>query len=252
MLLEVWINAFIPKEVPNYTKRITKGKHSGKTAVPLPGVARLHPFNSIKNWNTGYLTDQRSFKNSPTESVRMQSFATIEIGSQIKLDESKSRHHSSGTTEVDIKEGRTLASAVANMNRCRFSLSPVPEIRCLYTREILLNSRKSLFGEIDGLASDAGSLLDYVLYVVGAASDPLVWAAADINYAGKFEVSKGRNNTLRVSFSGCIDNFPAFECYARSGGKTKPLFTASPPLGNTVVSLIGGANRPVSGVVSFP
>ena len=258
MLLTVWINAFIPKEVPNYTQRITKGKHSGKTAVPLPSVARFDPRNTGKNWNTGYLTDQRGFSDLPEASVRMQSLAKIEIRSDgIRLFGTPD-YRTSGTTEVDIKEGCTLDSKKANMSRCRFSLNPVSGIRCTSLREAIWSNIFIPSGiirmlkEQEGIAATAVPLSDYTLYVEGAASDPLVSSAADINYVGKFEVKKVLNNTFLVGFSGCIDDFPAFECYAKLGGKTKPLFTSSPPLGNTVVSLIGDASRRVSGVVSFP
>jgi hypothetical protein len=63
--ISIWINAFSPRSVPGYTQTLSAGKHAGKTAAPLPGVARLWPGNTLKDWNAGYLTDQRPFDSSP-------------------------------------------------------------------------------------------------------------------------------------------------------------------------------------------
>ena len=57
-IVKFWLNAFIPKNVTGYTKVLTKGPHAGKTAIPLPGIARTWPGNTLKAWNAGYLTDQ--------------------------------------------------------------------------------------------------------------------------------------------------------------------------------------------------
>jgi hypothetical protein len=75
----VWIDAFIPKDVPGYTQLITKGTNAGKTAVPLPTLARLNPLNTFKDWSAGYLTDQRTFSTDPTSSVRMRSLAVVQL-----------------------------------------------------------------------------------------------------------------------------------------------------------------------------
>ena len=68
--VKFWLRAFIPRNVPGYTKTITKGPYAGQTAVPLPGIARLNPLNMTKAWAAGYLTDQRSFQADFSVSVR--------------------------------------------------------------------------------------------------------------------------------------------------------------------------------------
>jgi hypothetical protein len=98
----VWIDAFIPKEVPGYTKFITKGTNAGKTAVPLPGLARLNPLNTFKDWSAGYLTDQRTFSTDPTSSVRMRSLAVVQLSPSATVTPS---HKSSGTTQVNMDSG---------------------------------------------------------------------------------------------------------------------------------------------------
>ena len=86
------------------------------------------------------------------------------------------------------------------------------------------------------------------------AGDPLVSAAAHIEYEGDFEVTVFGRAPYRVvvRFDGRIDAFPAYECYAELNGRTRTLFTASPPPGNTVTNLLGGPNRAISGAVGFP
>jgi hypothetical protein len=82
MPLRFWINAFIPKTVAGYTRVIPAGTHVGQTAIPLPVLADLNPVNLWKDlWNafdTGYLTDQRSFDAAPGASVRMRSWVEID------------------------------------------------------------------------------------------------------------------------------------------------------------------------------
>ena len=232
MILTVWINAFIPKTVAGYTRVVnptlrSSGVHTGKTAVPLPKSARLNPLNLIKNIDAGYLTDQRDFSDmfpaGRMPSVRMRSLAELTFGpTQLTNSLSKQVHESTGTTEVDMDIGSQLGFGVADMSRCSWSL-----------------------------AEDSSSIR---LIVKGAAADPLVSAAADIDYEGTFTITEDdpSQGAVTVKFSGKIDEFPAFECYARMNGMTKKLFTAPPPPGNTVMSLPGPANRPITGNVTFP
>ncbi len=232
MTLTVWINAFIPKNVPGYTVVVNasgrhSGVHTGKTAVPLPKSARLNPFNLIKNFDAGYLTDQRTFSDmfpaGRMPSVRMRSLAELTFGpTQMVNVLSKQIHESTGTTEVDMEIGSQLGFKVADMSRCSWML-----------------------------AEDRSSIR---LIVKGQAADPLVSTAADIDYEGTFTITENHpiKGVVTVEFSGKIDAFPAFECYARMNNVTKTLFTAPPPPGNTVLSLPGPANRPVTGKVTFP
>lgn len=250
MLLTVWINAFIPRTVAGYTKTIARGRHSGKTAVPLPGVARLNPLNTFKNWDSGFLTDQRGFDSNITASVRMRSLATLTI-SPPEASLSTTRHESSGTTEVDMDTGDQLGFAVADMTRCRWgTLNPVKVL------PIRMGTVHIPFGGSAPLNVGVrpNPTPTFTLAVRGQAGDPLVSAAADIDYAGTFTIALllgGNTPAVVVEFEGKIDDFPAFEAYARLGTETKTLFTSSPPAGNTVVNLLGGPNRPVAGRVSF-
>ena len=118
-IVTFWLNAFIPKTVAGYTKVLTAGPHAGKTAIPLPTVARTWPGNTFKDWNAGYLTDQRDFNSSPTNSVRMQSLAKVELaGPEGPTLISPQAHRSSGTTEVNLVSGVQTGFKVADMTRC--------------------------------------------------------------------------------------------------------------------------------------
>lgn len=249
MLLTVWINAFIPRTVAGYTKTIARGAHSGKTAVPLPGLARLNPLNTFKNWDAGYLTDQRDFDSNITASVRMRSIATITI-SPPDARLSSTRHESSGTTEVDMDTGDQLGFAVADMTRCRWGV--LNQTRVLPIR---MGTVRVPFGGSAPLnvGMRPNPTPTFTLTVLGQAGDPLVSAAADIDYEGTFTIALlAGGQTVVVEFEGRIDAFPAFEAYARLDTVTKTLFTSPPPAGNTVTNLLGGPNRPVAGRVSFP
>jgi hypothetical protein len=268
--LVVWINAFIPRDVPDYTIRIMRGENVGKTAVPLPLVSRIPiPItnNLIKPPNTGYLTDQRSFNSSANASVRMQSFITIDL----PTGQVSGLHQTSGTTEVNIETGETRDNAEADMSNCQHS--PPYDVlyglaETLYSRRRILRYGPDPKGEVNfSVYQDlkafrqisrpwhwdpSESKFGLMVNVKGAASDPCVRHAADIDYDVSFVVDVDQEaGRVSVACLGLIDDFPAFEAYAKYLGETKTLFIVPPPPGNTVVNLLGSADRAVTGVTMF-
>jgi hypothetical protein len=247
MQLKFWINAFIPGTVSGYTQSITKGTHAGKTAIPLPGVARFHPGNTLKPRNTGYLTDQRSFSGDPSASTRMRSIVTVDLtpGSCYPLT---ALHETSGTTEVDIASGAQLGFGKADMSRCTWQ-------QAVFTSPIVIGSMLFPFGSLVPISGGfrPPDPKEFHLDLAAQAGDPLVAGAADIDYEGRFSVwqSGVAPNIVTVTFTGKLDSFPAYEAYASYGGITKTLFTSAPPPGNTVLNLLGRATRPVSSTVRF-
>lgn len=255
MDLELWLNAFIPRDIPGYTKTIMKGQHAGKTAIPLPSVARLAQYPT-KDWDAGYLTDQRSFSSNPRASVRMQSYMKIRLDSNVRLI-SAPLPTTSGTTEIDMETGKQLGYADADMSRC------------LSVRLISANSeyyfhpkyRPPLVGSTGYLkekartkmGSDFPLIKSHDFYIEGAARDPLIFGSSDIDYCGVFTVAYSPKvpDTCHIKFDGYIDEFPAFECYASFNGNTKLLFQVPPPKGNTVMSLPGHAFVKVNNSISF-
>ena len=247
MRLIVWINAFIPRTVNGYTVVVPAGLDMRKTAVPLPRVARFNPLNTFKSRHAGYLTDQRTFSESQTASVRMQSLAELQLTPRVSLV--RTHHHSSGTTEVNLETGQRLGYAVAGMSRCHWSklieLPPQGSLSPTY-RTFPLGIPYQLESPMPETTRT------YSLELVGQASDPLVSLASDIDYEGSFEITVYPDRPrCSVRFRGRIDAFPAFECYAQLEGRTRSLFTIAPPRGNTVLNLPGPANRPVTGTATF-
>jgi subtilisin family serine protease/LAS superfamily LD-carboxypeptidase LdcB len=225
--LFVWINAFIPRDVPGYTLHVPSGPHAGKTAIPCPAVALPVNWNCL---SVGYLTDQRSFDSSPAASHRMRSVAHVRLTPPSFIRHAGAEHTTSGTTEIDKTSGAVTCVKNADMSRCAF---------------------KNFRVQPDPVAPLSGNFYIF-LEVVAAASDPCVNLAADIDYTGTIVVfCAPRTGIVEVRFAGKIDSFPAFEMYAQLGGVTKTLFTAPPPVGNTVVDLLGSASTPVSGRVTF-
>jgi hypothetical protein len=245
-VLTVWLNAFIPRTVKGYTKELSKGPHKGKTAVPLPGVARLWPGNLFKNLDTGYLTDQRGFSNALASSARMKSVMFVDVGQMTLADQ---KHSSSGTTAVDLETGTQLDYGVANMRKCQFSVArslrapgPKPTGGSFQNYTAIKATQHPLPAGHTGIS----------VWLTAAAGDPLVGMAADIDYEGLFNVSTdGKSGAVTLSFYGAIDAFPAYDCYATLNGVTKEVFTAAPPEGNTVTDLLGPASRPITASVRF-
>ncbi|MES3085098.1 hypothetical protein [Sphingomonas faeni] len=230
-VLEVWINAFIPRVVGTYTKAIMIGDHAGKTAVPLPNLARAWPGNWGHDWDSGFLTDQRDFSSNRSASVRMQSSADITV-SPFGMLFKKAPARTSGTIGVNVKTGEEKGRSDARLQKCRMF---IPKVVAMPSRQRVQSDEEVMLIE-----------------VYGAASDPLVDFSADIDYRGHFQVIRKKDNSsLAINFYGAIDAFPAFESYARWKGQTKEIFKSSPPKGNTVVNLLGPPNRLIQGSAYF-
>lgn len=263
--LVVWINAFIPRDVPGYTIAIKRGENAGKTAIPLPIAARI-PFpitnNLVKPPHTGYLTDQRSFSSNANASVRMQSHITISLpGGQVS-----GIHQTSGTTEVNTESGETRDNQDADMSDCQHSSSyavPYALAQSLYEKRNsfsvgqLNNFTLMLKGPIRHRAGPWGgtnpeSKYALMVNVKGAASDPCVRHAANIDYDVSFVVGVNQETqSMIVACLGFIDDFPAYEVYAKYLGETKTLCNVPPPPGNTVVNLLGDASRSLTCAAMF-
>ena len=254
----VWINAFIPGYVKDYTIRITNGENAGKTAIPLPWQARAGLVNLAKAPNTGYLTDQRTFSERPSASVRMQSYITISLpGGQVS-----GVHQTSGTTEVNTETGETRDNEDADMSDCRHSPAyslPYDFAQLIYEwrdklspTELRFFSRRLASLNLSQARDPSEPQLAYLINVVGSASDPCVYAAANIDYDVHFVIRVDQvTHSVSVTCVGLIDDFPAFEAYAKYLGETKTLFNVPPPPGNTVVDLLGAADRPIIGATTF-
>lgn len=237
--LTFWFNAFIPKTMPLYTRVLTAGPHAFRTAVPLPVVARSWPGNAFKDWNAGYLTDQRGFDDRFGASHRMCSFVKIDTDAMAVLEWG---HSTSGTTEVNLVTGVQTGFAKADLYRCKWSRDFAGES---------IDAWSARQPSQSGSGNPAANAKTIRFKLVGAAGDPLVGMAADIDYNGVVAI-RVSPDSIDVGFSGEIDSFPAYDCYARLADTTKALFRISPPPGRTVTSLLGSASTLVKASVSFP
>ena len=269
MRLVMWINAFIPGHVPGYTQVIMRGENQGLSAVPMPKVARLG-FNAHKPIGTGFLTDQRDFSDKMGASVRMQSAVFMDV---YPLALHREMHTSSGTRQVTIPTGETWGDAVADMSDCSASaphLALTPDeyvVKPWHTHPVTRGGSNDVASwQPDMPVMRAGARADLILArkiqrgqsyaywikVTGAAGDPLVNFAANIDYSVRFFVDvDAANSRIWVAVEGVVDNFPAFECYAKYLGTTKTLFRRAPPKGNTVADLLGGPSNKVKGTADF-
>jgi hypothetical protein len=256
--LAMWINAFIPHDVPGSTVEIRQGDNRGKTAIPLPWYGRF-PLNTFRPLGTGYLTDQRSFSSKITASARMQSLISCEVSPPGGL---RGLHQTSGTTEVNVDTGATQRTDDADMSKCHHSQfysvgyavpSTVYRDQAIPKSDGLTRWLSGVRGAAKPWISGASEAqLGLMVNVTGAASDPLVHGAPDIDYDLSFVIGIDQNaNSLIVGCLGLVDAFPAFESYTSYLGQTKTLFTLPPPAGNTPLNLVGGPNRSVVAAVKF-
>jgi hypothetical protein len=159
-----------------------------------------------------YLTDQRSFSADIHAKSRMHS--------EFKLAYSRGTptmtqwHNCDLTTELDCEDGCVECQKTGKVNRMKFELVSVGSnaeivMDCAASNPCSPSSR--LFGDID-----CEAVIRY---------DPVA---------------------RLLEIEGKIDQFPAFEAYATmNDGAGVAIFQLSPPAGNTVMNLPGGANRKI-------
>ena len=208
MSLKIWITSFIPKDIAGYTKPVPGG--GGKTMIPGPT-----PVNDC------FLTDQRSFSNSPNASSRTRSSVEIDMEKMTLLSQ---QHHCDNTIEVDCEDG---------------------DVECDQTPD------KSKL-KVNGFAS-SGTKCSFSF--AGGAGNPCAGPVApDIDWLVHVTVQKQGASTVVVKLESgsLVEPFPAFEMYASLNGTTKQVFQRPPDPGATPWNLVGPPNKSVSGAVSFP
>src|SRR5687767_11048192 len=90
--IKFWINAFIPKNVPGYTK--PRPGHPGETMIPGPGI---NPFSDC------YHTDQRDFSNQIHAGSRIHSEAKVVFTGAMPV--LTTWHNCDETIECDCEDG---------------------------------------------------------------------------------------------------------------------------------------------------
>lgn len=221
--VKVWINAFIPRDIPGYTRRVPG--HGGDTMIPGPDVpivgttVRIPPGRGFRPGlppvtlsPLAYRTDQRSFSNFIHASSRMHSEVRLDL--RAVPPTLYQWHHCDETIEYDALNGDVVGRGTGSTSRMQFRMRPVDrsgwfviDFECAGHNPCVASS--ALFGDID--------------YRGALRFNPLVRA---------------------VELDVRIDDFPAFEGYATlNDGAGVKLFTANPPPGNTVMKLPGLPKR---------
>jgi len=223
---KVWVNAFIPADVPGVT--IPRPNHSGESMVPGAGPPGW--VIGAKTTDECYLGDSRDFDNEIHASSRMHS--EVEVGHLDTAPAVDFQWHQCGTSHgIDSSTGNELESATAATSGMQFS-----------------NLRgNATVDPVAGVDIDPNPNLVQIDYD-GAAAMPLLPSPdIDMNFVFKADPVGGT-----VAFDGMVDEFPAYEIYATAdNGSPKTMLNLMPPPGNTPLNLIGDADRPVSGSASF-
>lgn len=213
--VRIWINAFIPRDVPGVTVTVPgKGTHAGKTMLPSTF------------WGDCFLTDQRTFSSSPAAKARIHSEFTVDLTGELEVTDVQ--HYCDQTTEVDCEDGDEEGTAVGSVDDVKFGAPQLPQ----------------------SYWDKPGIVMPYS----AAASNPLVAASAvagEIDIRGAFQVVLSWNGaSADVTFTGEVDDFPAFEAYVQvEPHPPVEIFTRMPDPGVTAVSLVGRPENFVKGTV---
>lgn len=206
MALKIWICSFIPKDIANYTKPVPND--GGKTMIPGPPLTNC------------YLTDQRTFSNSPTASSRTRS--TVEVDTAT-MSLTTQNHHCDNTVEVGCTDGSEKCNKTPDSGKLKINGATSTGTKCSFV--------------FDG----------------GAGNPCAGFAAPDIDWLVKVTVEKqGNSISVKLGDGSLVEPFPAFEMYASLNGATKLIFQRSPDPGATPWDLFGAPNKPVAGSVVFP
>lgn len=161
-----------------------------------------------------FKTDQRGYSNNPSASARLHCEFTVDL-----RNKTYTTNTYCGTThQIDCKNPFTVkCQQTASNKNMKFS---------------------------DAYFSQDGSF--FRIYLSAAGANPCVPLSPDIDFNGWFSVQL-YSSYIKYTFTGKVDQFPNYECYAQLGSKTPiTLFTLDPPAGKTPLDLFGNANRTVS------
>jgi hypothetical protein len=209
--LILWIRAFIPKNIPGYTVKLTAGPYKGKTAIPgpLPTLG-------------GFLTDQRGFSNKVRASNRVQSLAVFRLNPPAgPVNVVMFRHTSSGTVEVDVATGAVLGSAMADISRCSWTMPAGNSAN--FTIDVV--------GQANNPLVPGSPDIDYAMHYDITPRSPGTGFVAWSGYVDGFP------------------DFESY--IWRGGSPVSTLFNHPHPVGNTPWNLPFGANQPENGSTLF-
>lgn len=209
-IIDVWLNAFIPRDVSGATT-VANGIHAGKQAIRGPAFDY-------------FLTDNRGFDATMSASSRMSSRAVITF------------------------EKAYLPEVVHLKNRCdaTVKLDGDGDVTCNQSAD---TGRMQATGVTSGCQSD-GRLAVRFRFVGSAANACISGSPdIDWNIAVSV-FRNADLNTATIEANGVVEPFPAFEMYARArNGPPNRIFGVSPLPGASPFNLFGGPTRNVGGSV---
>ena len=167
--MKIWIASFIPENIENYTRTLPGADN--KTIIPGP-----FPISDC------YLTDQRTFNDSPNASSRTRTTVTLNLAD---LSLSSQDSHCGNTVEVDCEDG---------------------EVECNKTEDPSTLKVENF--------SSTGSQCTFTFK--GGAGNPCAAASPHINWDVTVEVVKlsATSFSITVVSGSLVEPFPAFEMYA--------------------------------------
>lgn len=199
--LTIGIEAFIPNDLA-ITRRIGgTGKYSGRTGLAGPfksiidSIASGEPAVS----NECFLDDDRSWRTRDNQSARVRAEVTIDIDTLTVLDRVRRTYDSEW---VWCNTGNLIRSRNASADRVKWN-----------TVSRHLQSRDNLLLTLS--AEAANGALTWQIPLAGERS-----IAPDIDYSASVNISVVRDRdrsvrVIRVVVTGQVDQFPAYEAWAR-------------------------------------
>jgi len=202
----LWLNAFIPGDIPGLSRVMDVGPFAGFTVIPAPITPDIVGC---------FLTDQRSFSDlegsgcGSHPSSRITAMCTVDVLTGTITGQSM---FSCGTTHLNCSSGQVLCSQVAEVNGEGFVVTD--------SSQAGMSIRLSGFGH------------DPCLHVPGE-------LVPDIDFSVHFALSFEDSGAVRINASGAVEVFPAFEIYAMAdNGSPVTLFTHFPDPGMTPGDLL--------------
>jgi hypothetical protein len=202
---------------------------------PYTGKTILEgPFPQYLFANSKYLTDNRYFDPDPQAISRMHSMITIDVPSAQVIGDPNGTHWADPTVRFDYRPSLTQRRLVL-------------QATCITTAPLRaqFSSLRNASGVLSIDLTAAGNVpCPPFEPILGTGTVP----GPDIDYRGTISINP---DSRTVSFSGFVDEFPAFEMYATVNGVTKSIFLRPPGVYQTPWNLMGSANVPVSGTATF-
>lgn len=236
--IRIWMNAFIPRRIPvvggqDLTFTINAGRFAGKTTIE-------GPFNRIPLVKRFYLTDNRDFSTDLSAKARAHSEVIIDV-SNSAINKGPLRNDS--TYSFTSLQGDLICGDIADPSTIKVVDQKVT---------IGPNENKIFEFTFDGSAQNP------CFQVSVPNPDPEVPPEGSVNLSPSIDwfvnvkVEMICGELARITATGRIEKFPAFEMYASVNGFVKPVFQISPVNAATPFDLFGPASRLLTDLLNPP